>query len=82
MSCHKILLFGAFRDRMKTEALTVQLPAGATAGDVLKAVCGAEEEALRWQRCMRVAVNCKYVAHDAVLHDGDEVALIPPVAGG
>lgn len=82
MSCHKILLFGSFRDRMKTDIVEVQLPIGATAGDALRAVCVSEDEVARWQRCMRVAVNCKYVPHDRVLRDGDEVALIPPVAGG
>jgi molybdopterin converting factor small subunit len=29
-----------------------------------------------------VAVNHTYVTPDAALHDGDEVALIPPVSGG
>ncbi len=29
-----------------------------------------------------LAVNRAYVARDALLHDGDEVALIPPVSGG
>jgi molybdopterin converting factor small subunit len=27
-------------------------------------------------------VNHSYVNSDVVLHDGDEVALIPPVSGG
>ena len=29
-----------------------------------------------------VAVNQEYRNHDHTLHDGDEVALIPPVSGG
>ena len=28
------------------------------------------------------AVNLAYVKPDAPLHDGDELALIPPVSGG
>jgi molybdopterin converting factor small subunit len=28
------------------------------------------------------AVNQEYVGRATVLHDGDEVALIPPVSGG
>lgn len=38
-----------------------------------------------WSRLPRrtaVAVNRKYAGGDTVLADGDEVALIPPVAGG
>ena len=29
-----------------------------------------------------VAVNREYAAADTVLHEGDEVALFPPVSGG
>ncbi len=34
--------------------------------------------------CARVAlaVNAEYVEADQMLHDGDELALIPPVSGG
>jgi molybdopterin converting factor small subunit len=31
---------------------------------------------------LRAAVNGAFVAMDTVLHDGDEVTFIPPVAGG
>jgi molybdopterin converting factor small subunit len=33
-------------------------------------------------RCMAVAVNREYARAEDVLHDGDEVALLPPVSGG
>jgi sulfur-carrier protein len=33
-------------------------------------------------RVVRIAVNHDVVAADAPLHDGDEVALLPPVTGG
>ena len=33
-------------------------------------------------RPLLVAVNRQYAGADAVLKDGDEVALFPPVAGG
>jgi molybdopterin converting factor small subunit len=31
---------------------------------------------------MRAAVNYSFVGNTTELHDGDEVALIPPVSGG
>jgi hypothetical protein len=43
-------------------------------------VDGAQEERL-W-RSLAVAVNREYSSHGAVLRDGDEVALLPPVSGG
>lgn len=82
MSCHKVQLFGSFRERIGKGCVSLKLPNGATAGDVLAVVCGSEGEAVRWRRCMRVAVNCNYVSYDTTLAEGDEVALIPPVAGG
>lgn len=33
-------------------------------------------------RAVRIAVNHSLAAVEAVLHDGDEVALFPPVTGG
>jgi sulfur-carrier protein len=33
-------------------------------------------------RAVRIAVNHSLAAAEAVLHDGDEVALFPPVTGG
>jgi MoaE-MoaD fusion protein len=31
---------------------------------------------------MRLAINGEFAAHDARVHDGDEVTVLPPVAGG
>lgn len=33
-------------------------------------------------RCLAVAVNREYAKAEDALHDGDEVALLPPVSGG
>ena len=33
-------------------------------------------------RTFYVAVNEEFAQRDTVLHDGDEVALLPPVSGG
>ena len=35
-----------------------------------------------WRPHLRVAVNWEYVPPDHMLHDQDELALIPPVSGG
>jgi molybdopterin synthase sulfur carrier subunit len=39
-------------------------------------------EALRDPKTIRVAVNQDYVGPEHKLHDGDEVAIFPPVTGG
>lgn len=77
-----ILFFASFRERMKSDRLLVDLPAGSLAGDVLNIVCQNLEEANMWRRSMKIAVNECYVSNETPLNEGDCVALIPPVAGG
>lgn len=78
----KVLLFASFREKMGKDCIHLDLPDGAIAADVLHHVCPSQQEADAWRRVMRVAVNCRYVPYDTKLSDGDEIALIPPVAGG
>lgn len=35
-----------------------------------------------FRQTTRLARNCEYVSDSVLLHDEDEVALIPPVSGG
>lgn len=77
----RILYFAVFRERVGTDAEDLEL----SAGNVRSAIdaLGARHEAIaRLRGRFRVAVNQEFVDDDHVLHDGDEVALIPPVAGG
>ncbi|MEK0430593.1 MAG: hypothetical protein RL139_397 [Gemmatimonadota bacterium] len=58
----------------------VDLPAGATVGDLLTHL-SSRPEARRLPTPV-VAVNRRYAAADVSLSAGDEIAIIPPVAGG
>jgi len=72
-----VRLFAGLRELAGTRATDVELPDGATAGDVWPALqLGAEPPGVL------IAVNKAYVERDRVLAAGDEVALIPPVSGG
>jgi sulfur-carrier protein len=77
-----LLLFALYRDLTGVGELTVDVSDGASAGAALR------ELRLRDQRFgvlperPVVAVNREYADLDAVLSDGDELALLPPVAGG
>ena len=72
-----VRLFAMLRERAGTGRRELELPAGATAGDVWAALeLGPEPDGLA------LAVNREYADRGAPLAEGDEVALIPPVSGG
>jgi len=50
--------------------------------DTLRARGGAFAAELAPGRAVRFAVNHRLVASDAIVGDGDEVAIFPPVTGG
>ena len=77
-----ILFFGILKDFFEAERDVVELPDGATVADLL--VILRDEDAAEptvW-KSLAVAVNQEYAAADCVLHNGDEVGLLPPVSGG
>jgi MoaE-MoaD fusion protein len=72
-----VRLFAALRERAGAGQRELELPEGATAGDVFAALAiGAEPAGLAY------AVNREYAERSSALSDGDEVAVIPPVSGG
>ncbi len=76
-----LLLFASYADALGASSLDMELPSESTVGEVLDAIRlrpGAE----RLPPKPLVAVNQAYAALDSVVREGDEVALIPPVAGG
>ena len=76
-----VLLFASYADALGADTLALELPSGATVGDVVTHV-QALPGAGRLPRNPLVAVNERYVKRDRVIAAGDEVAIIPPVAGG
>jgi molybdopterin synthase catalytic subunit len=73
----RVRLFAALRERAGTGAVELELPDGASVGDVWSALAlGDEPPGLLF------AVNRTYAAPTQLLESGDEVALIPPVSGG
>jgi molybdopterin converting factor subunit 1 len=78
----RLLYFAILRDIAGTSAADVELPDGARAADVWEQLRGRHRELAGYQRPPMVAVNEEYVAAEHVLRDGDELAFIPPVAGG
>jgi molybdopterin converting factor subunit 1 len=76
-----LLLFASYADALGTSSLDMVLPSESTVGELLDAI-RSRPGAERLPPKPLVAVNQAYAALDSVVREGDEVALIPPVAGG
>lgn len=75
-------LFGAVREAVGSKELELSLAAGARVAD-LRTLLLRQFPGLRpLDARVRIAVNRELAECDAVLSEGDEVALLPPVAGG
>ncbi|HEX6559377.1 MAG TPA: molybdopterin converting factor subunit 1 [Longimicrobiales bacterium] len=77
-----VLLFAQYRDAAGTSELQLDVPAGATALHAVELVRARGADATRIPERPVVAVNQEYSSLDHILSDGDELALLPPVAGG
>jgi molybdopterin converting factor small subunit len=82
----RVLLFAGLRDALQTDFLVVSLQVGSTpdltVADLLRE-CEAQFPVLHdWLPYIRIAVNFEYSRPDTRLQAGDEIAFIPPVAGG
>jgi molybdopterin converting factor subunit 1 len=76
-----VLLFASYADMLGAQSLAIDLPAGSTVADLVAQIRrrpGAE----RLPASPVVAVNQRYASPSSPIELGDEVALIPPVAGG
>lgn len=75
-----VLLFASYADTLGASSIPLELGQGATAGDALERVRSLAAAALPSRPLL--AVNERYARPEHVLAPGDEVAIIPPVAGG
>jgi molybdopterin converting factor subunit 1 len=77
-----MLFFALYRDLAGVPDVEVDVPADATARDAVERLRSLSPAFGRLPANPAVAVNETYVSIDTRLSAGDEIALIPPVAGG
>jgi molybdopterin synthase sulfur carrier subunit len=78
----QVKFFAAPREALQREQVELELPSGVRVRELLERL-SSEYPALRtYVGGIKVAVNHKYSALEDELHDGDEVACLPPVGGG
>jgi molybdopterin converting factor subunit 1 len=78
----RLLFFAILRDIAGTGERELQLASGATARDVWEMLRAEYPRLHEVKDPPMAARNESYIDVDAELHDGDELAFIPPVAGG
>jgi molybdopterin converting factor subunit 1 len=77
-----VRLFARLRDLAGAGELVRDMTDPATVQTVWGSLV-EEMPALReYERAMSVAVNAEYSRMAAPVHDGDEIAFLPPVSGG
>lgn len=74
--------FAAYRELTGASQVEVDLPEGATVADLVDALRERGPSFGALPPKPAVAVNLEYAPPETGLRDGDEVAFIPPVAGG
>lgn len=77
-----VLLFGVLKDIFALERDVLELDAGATLEQVLAYYQQRAPEQRTLFKVLAYAVNGEFAPLTALLKDGDEVALLPPVSGG
>lgn len=81
MSAVTVHLFASYAESFGARNLKIELAPQSSVADLV-----AELRALPGSDVLpdspRVAVNQRFASRDQLLHSTDEIALIPPVAGG
>ena len=77
-----LLFFAAAREAVGREADAIEVPPNASVQEVLQSLLQRHAALAPLRGSLRVAVNEAFVDEDHVLHDGDRLALLPPVSGG
>jgi molybdopterin converting factor subunit 1 len=78
----RLMHFASFRDAAGRDAEVREIPDGSRVSELWAALAREVPLFSRLPSPPPAAVNREYAPRDTVLRDGDEVAFLPPVAGG
>lgn len=78
----RLLFFAVLRDIAGSDARDLTLREGTTAREVWESLRATHGRLADYAQPPMIAINETYASPDVVLRDGDELAFIPPVAGG
>jgi molybdopterin converting factor subunit 1 len=78
----RLLFFAVLRDIAGSDERELTLAEGTTAAEVWQWLRLTYAKLADYTQPPMIAVNETYATPDTVLREGDELAFIPPVAGG
>lgn len=79
----ELLFFGGSREQAGTDRARVTLPPSVeTIGDTIEWLGREYPLLLPRLRALRIARNAEFATSGERVHDGDVLAVIPPVSGG
>jgi molybdopterin synthase catalytic subunit len=78
----QVLYFAVLRERIGARDEMLELPDGTEVGAALDALAARHPAIAQLRGRFRAAVNEAFAGEHDALRDGDQLALIPPVAGG
>mgnify|MGYP000365532949 FL=1 len=77
-----VKLFGPHKEKLKKDSIFLSLSDNSNIFDLILNLNQFEPGFKENIKSYAIAVNLIYQDKDFKLHDGDEVAIIPPVSGG
>jgi molybdopterin synthase catalytic subunit/molybdopterin converting factor small subunit len=78
----RLISFGPLKSAFPKGGASRELHSGETVGGLLKLLANDGNLSAQSLDACAIAVNKEYAAKDQILHDCDEVAILPPVSGG
>jgi MoaE-MoaD fusion protein len=80
----QVIPFGILKDWLGPSANELELPEGASVAELLERLRASfsAQKQVPSLHGIAVSVNAEYAQGAHILHDGDEVGLLPPVSGG
>jgi molybdopterin converting factor subunit 1 len=77
-----VRMFARLRDLAGAAEMSREIEPGGTIGAVWRDLAREFPALADYERSISAALNADYARMDAEVHDGDEVAFLPPVSGG
>ena len=81
----RVLFFASLRESVGASEMDLELPEKSSKGTLLRVIekrIQADQFEALCDKKLRFAVNQDLVKGDFVLHEGDEIAFLPPITGG